>query len=242
MKPRRASAATAATAADTERAGGKEPEGITDDAGATRLDRLREQMQAAAGRVDRPKAASARDAAGGGEAGDAGSLFTPPAAQQQREGRRRRRPEPTPVQRALGLLTRREHSRKELTRKLTHRGVERDEAQAAVDKLREGGWQDDARFADSLLRSRAASGQGPIRIRAELGMHGLPREAVETVVSGYEGDWIANARDLVRRRFGQALAHDRAVQRKAAELLVRRGFAMDQIRAATRFDPDDEAW
>jgi len=30
------------------------------------------------------------------------------------EGRRRRRPEPTPLQRALSLLVRREHSRKEL--------------------------------------------------------------------------------------------------------------------------------
>ena len=32
--------------------------------------------------------------------------------------RRRRRPEPTPTQRALGLLTRREHSRTELQAKL----------------------------------------------------------------------------------------------------------------------------
>ena len=31
--------------------------------------------------------------------------------------KRRRRPEPSPTQRALGLLTRREHSRKELVRK-----------------------------------------------------------------------------------------------------------------------------
>ncbi|PAM41636.1 recombination regulator RecX, partial [Acinetobacter baumannii] len=34
-------------------------------------------------------------------------------------GRKRRVREQTPVQRALGLLVRREHSRKELTRKLT---------------------------------------------------------------------------------------------------------------------------
>jgi regulatory protein len=32
---------------------------------------------------------------------------------------------------------------------------------------------------------------------------------------------------------------DRAQQRKAAELLIRRGFGGDQIRAATRFDPDE---
>ena len=49
--------------------------------------------------------------------------------------RHRRRQEPTPVQRALGLLTRREHSRKELTRKLAARGVEKEDAQAAVARL-----------------------------------------------------------------------------------------------------------
>src|SRR6478735_6519133 len=48
---------------------------------------------------------------------------------------RRPRPEPTPAQRALGLLVRREHSRKELTRKLTARGVEQEAAVAAVDKM-----------------------------------------------------------------------------------------------------------
>ena len=46
-------------------------------------------------------------APGGG--GDAGTSSV---------GRRRRRPEPSPIERALGLLTRREHSRQELARKL----------------------------------------------------------------------------------------------------------------------------
>lgn len=153
--------------------------------------------------------------------------------------KRRRRPEPTPVQRALGLLTRREHSSRELTRKLTARGVEKDAARAAVDKLAQAGWQDDTRFAESLVRSRAMNGYGPIRIRAELGTHGLDREAVALAMDAFDGDWAENARDLVRRRFGAGITADRDRQRKAAEFLVRRGFAADQIRAATRFDPDE---
>ena len=67
--------------------------------------------------------------------------------------KRRRRPEPSPTQRALGLLTRREHSRQELARKLINRGVEAQEASAAINRLAEAGWQDDARFAASLVRS-----------------------------------------------------------------------------------------
>lgn len=65
---------------------------------------------------------------------------------------RKPRPQPTPVQRALGLLVRREHSRKELARKLTARGVETEDAIAAVERLASEGWQDDTRFACSLVR------------------------------------------------------------------------------------------
>jgi regulatory protein len=151
----------------------------------------------------------------------------------------RKRPELSPSQRALGLLVRREHSRKELTRKLAARGVEAEQAQAAVERMTAEGWQDDARFAELLVRSRANNGYGPLRIRAELGTHSLSREAIQAAMDGYEGDWAENARDQVRRRFGPAL-EDRAVQRKAAEFLIRRGFGGDHVRAATRFDPDDD--
>lgn len=152
---------------------------------------------------------------------------------------RRRRPPPTPTQRALGLLTRREHSRRELERKLTARGVDAGDAQAAVAKLADAGWQDDARFAESLLRSRIASGYGPRHIRAELGTHGLDDQAIEAAMASFEGDWSALARDLVRRRFGEAGPADLAQRRRAADLLARRGFDGDSIRSATRFDPEE---
>ncbi len=156
----------------------------------------------------------------------------------RRKGRRAGR-EQTPVQRALGLLTRREHSRKELARKLAWRGIEADEAEAAVERLADLGWQDDTRFAQSLVRSRAASGYGPVRIRAELGTHGLDREAVAQAMESFEGDWAQTARDLVQRRFGATL-NDIAARRKAADFLLRRGFDSASVRSATRFDPDDE--
>lgn len=152
---------------------------------------------------------------------------------------KRRRPELTPQQRALGLLVRREHSRKELARKLTSRGVQAEDAQAAVDRMTAEGWQDDARFAEQLVRSRANNGYGPLRIRAELGTHGLDREAVAAAMDSYDGDWGENARDLVRRRFPGG-ADDPVLRRKAADFLIRRGFSGDQVRAAARFDPDED--
>lgn len=153
--------------------------------------------------------------------------------------RKRRISEQTPVQRALGLLVRREHSRKELTRKLEARGIENEAAVAAVVKLSEAGWQDDTRFAENLVRIRANTGYGPFHIRAELGTHGLDSDQVAAAMDTFEGDWGENARDLVRRRFGEAGPQELPQRRKAADLLARRGFDGDTIRRATRYDPDD---
>lgn len=153
-------------------------------------------------------------------------------------GRRRSR-ELSPIQRALGLLTRREHSRKELTRKLVAKGVASEDVEVAVAKLAGAGWQDDVRFAESLVRNRVSGGYGPTHIRAELATHGLDRETIAAALDTFEGDWAGNARDLVRRRYGDGVADDLKLRRKAADLLMRRGFDAACIRAATRFDPDD---
>ncbi|WP_203321621.1 recombination regulator RecX [Pseudoxanthomonas beigongshangi] len=152
---------------------------------------------------------------------------------------RRSRPKQTPVQRALGLLTRREHSRRELERKLASRGVDAGEAKAAVERLASEGWQDDRRFAELLVRSRAGSGYGPLRIRAELATHGLDRDAIAAAMDTFDGDWTETACDLVRRRFGPAGLTDLAGRRKAADFLIRRGFDGGSVRAATRLDWED---
>ncbi len=152
---------------------------------------------------------------------------------------RRARREPTPVQRALGVLVRREQSRKELTRKLSARGVDPDAARAAVDKLADEGWQNDVRFAESLVRQRALSGYGPVHIRAELGTHGLDSDLIASAMAGWDGDWAENARELVCRRYGEAGPDGLEQRRKAAAMLARRGFPADCIRSATRYDPED---
>ncbi|QWP79393.1 recombination regulator RecX [Lysobacter sp. K5869] len=163
-----------------------------------------------------------------------GHLFDQSTSGPSRRERRRAPREQSPTQRALGLLVRREHSRKELTRKLTSRGLEREAVTEAVDRLAEAGWQDDARFAETLVRSRANNGYGPMHIRAELGTHGLDGEAIAAAMDAFEGDWLENARDLLRRRFGEDYGDDPARRRKAADLLMRRGFEMETIRIASR--------
>ena len=156
-------------------------------------------------------------------------------------GSRKRKPrELTPLQRALALLVRREHSRKELARKLGERGIDTEAALAAVDRLTDDGWQSDARFAEMLVRTRVAHGQGPVRIRAELGTHGLDQEKIEIALQGFEGSWFQAAQEVARRRFGMDLTlADVAQRRKVADFLYRRGFDGEVVRAVLSGNPQD---
>ena len=149
-------------------------------------------------------------------------------------------PEPTAYQRALGLLVRREHSRKELGRKLLSKGVDREDLDLALEKLRRQDFQNDARFAAALARSRSSSGYGPARIRAELGQHGLGREEIAQALDACERDWDAAARDLAARRFAGKDLDDPDLRRKAVDFLLRRGFEQKAAFAAVRARPDDE--
>jgi len=175
----------------------------------------------------------------GGEIRGPADGQTPDVATQ----RKPRRPEATPAQRALALLVRREHSRKELTRKLLARGIAEEDAAAAVTRMSNAGWQDDARFACSLARTRAAAGYGPQWIRAELASHGIPGVAIEAAFAALaesdDDDWASRAREFVHRRYGSAGQLSLVQQRKAADFLARRGFDGDCIRKATRFAADD---
>jgi regulatory protein len=148
--------------------------------------------------------------------------------------------EPTAYQRALGLLVRREHSRKELSRKLRAKGVEPDDLDVALEKLTRQDFQNDERFAAALARTRAASGQGPLRIRSELATHGLPRDTIEAALEACERDWSASASDLIVRRYAGKNLSDPAVRRKAVDFLLRRGFEQKSAFAAVRQSHGDD--
>lgn len=143
---------------------------------------------------------------------------------------------PTAYQKALSLLVRREHSRKELKRKLTQREIEPEEADSALERLGEQNFQNDARFAVALARTRASAGYGPQRIRSELGGHGVTSDEVEAALEACEADWLANARNALGRRYSAEKARDPTARRKAADFLFRRGFDHETVYAALKFE------
>jgi regulatory protein len=151
------------------------------------------------------------------------------------------KPKPTAYNKALGLLARREHSRRELRQKLDRGGYARDESADALDRLGEQHYQDDDRFAETLIRSRSAQGYGPMRLRAELKSHGLADARIRQLLDAAEVDWAGLAAGQLRRRYGTAGAADPAERARRAQFLLRRGFPAATVRDVTHADVDDAA-
>jgi regulatory protein len=130
---------------------------------------------------------------------------------------------------ALGLLARREHSRRDLKRKLAARGIDADSAEAALEELGRERYQSDERFAEAVVRHRAGAGYGPRHILAELGGHGIAAAAVRPLLDAY--DWADLGAALVRRKRRRG-AEPQAERQRLMGLLQRRGFPVEAIRAA----------
>ncbi|GAB2585117.1 regulatory protein RecX [Dyella jejuensis] len=148
---------------------------------------------------------------------------------------------PSAYDKALGLLARREHSRRELRQKLGHKGYAGDEAGEALDRLGEQNYQDDDRFAEALIRNRAGQGYGPMRLRAELKSHGLSDSRIRDLLGAADIDWGALAAVQLRRRYGGGGVADTAERARRAQFLLRRGFPAATVRDVTHTDVDDAA-
>ena len=151
------------------------------------------------------------------------------------------KPRRTAYDKALGLLARREHSRRELGAKLRQDGYAGEEAGAALDRLGEQHYQDDTRFAEVLLRSRVAQGYGPLRLQAELKSHGLADRRIRELLDAAEVDWAVLAAAQLRRRYGGAGSSDPAERARRAQFLLRRGFPAATVRSVTHAEVDDAA-
>ena len=74
--------------------------------------------------------------------------------------------------RAVGLLSRREHSRVELSRKLSAHAQSPEELSTLLDALAKEGWQSDQRFVQGFVHRKAGQ-QGLAKIAQELTHQGI---------------------------------------------------------------------
>ena len=129
--------------------------------------------------------------------------------------------------RALRLLSTREHSRAELERKLTRFEEEAGQLAKVLDALAAKDFINEERVVESVLHRRSAK-LGASRIKQELQSKGLAPQAVAQAMDALRGSELERAREVWRKKFGQAPV-DAAQRGKQMRFLASRGFGGDTI-------------
>lgn len=136
------------------------------------------------------------------------------------------------INKAVKLLTRREHSRSELRSKLLRYGFSSTAVDTAIAELANQNIQNDERFLENFVEAHISRGQGPLKIAAQLRSHGITREKILTILDEHAALWQESAIQVRERRFGTALPVDSKNRIAQGRFLAQRGFTTKQIRSA----------
>ena len=139
---------------------------------------------------------------------------------------------------AVDLLSRRDHSKKELIDKLRQKG-HGEYAYQAAEKLSEYGYIDDRRFAftfaEELIRLKS---YGKKRVEQELYRKGIDRDIISEVISECEFP-SEKLTELIERKYNRYLYDEKGVN-KTVNALLRLGYSYSEIRDAIREITDRE--
>jgi len=138
------------------------------------------------------------------------------------------RPGPSLKARAVAYLSRREHSRLELRRKLAAHGDDPAEIESVLDELQRLHWQSDERYAQAYAH-RTAGRQGAQRILGALRQQGLDENQLSSLRDSLRASEPERALDVWRRKFSAPPADAREYARQY-RFLAGRGFSGDVIR------------
>ena len=130
--------------------------------------------------------------------------------------------------RALRLLSQREHSRRELERKLAEHETEPGQLAKALDELQARGFISEERVVESVIHRRAAK-LGTARVKQELQAKGLSTEAMTEALEQLRGTELERAREVWARKFGEPATEPKERARQM-RFLISRGFAAEVVR------------
>ncbi len=134
----------------------------------------------------------------------------------------------------IQYLARREHSRQELTQKVSAKGFSRNDVVRVVEELAEQGLQSNARFVESYARSRVRKGFGPLRIQAELQQRGASDSPFEMAVEDIAGSWQDLLEQVYHKKYGAENTLDIKEKFKRSRFLQQRGFPIEMVQSLFR--------
>ena len=139
--------------------------------------------------------------------------------------------------RALRHLARREHTRKELARKLAPHAESGEALDALLDALVAKRQLSDARYAEARVHQLSRK-YGAARIALDLRGKGLSDEAVATATASSRASELERAVAILRRKF-RSPAVSREEHARRARFLQGRGFSCEVIRSALGLSSTD---
>ncbi|MDJ0956024.1 MAG: regulatory protein RecX [Arenicellales bacterium] len=138
--------------------------------------------------------------------------------------------------RAIGLLSRREHSEKELRAKLLRRGgTQADTIARVIQDLKQRDYLSDQRFTDMFVQSRMERGDGPLKIRHELESRGIAESTINQYLNQPDQVWEKILFKVWSKKFGEMMPSDYKEWARQARFLHSRGFSSELIRKVVSF-------
>ena len=148
---------------------------------------------------------------------------------------------PSLMGRALRYLSRREHSRQELRKKLLPYAESDIELDELMTKLEAQSWLSDERFAESLVR-RKSERYGSLKIVEELKQQGIEGDSLIEIKERLKVSDAMRAWELWQRKFDSAITKDPKEKSKQMRYLVSKGFPLSVVTKIVdgRFSPSEE--
>lgn len=150
----------------------------------------------------------------------------------------KKKPEVSLRARALQCLARREHSRAELSAKLSPHVQEGEDVEALLDDLAKRNWLSDERVTEQVVQHRR-SRFGTQRITHELRQKGIAEELISAALPELKEGELAAAREVWQRKFG-TLPLDNKEKAKQLRFLQSRGFGFEVISQVLRCESEIE--
>jgi regulatory protein len=142
--------------------------------------------------------------------------------------------------RAVGLLSRREHSRVELSRKLSAHAQSPEELSALLDSLAKEGWQSDQRFVQGFVHRKAGQ-QGLAKIAQELTQQGIEAGQVAQMRLELKDSELERAQSVWQKKFSMCGAPQNTTEyARQGRFLAARGFSHEVIHRVLKDPPECE--
>ena len=129
---------------------------------------------------------------------------------------------------ALDIISRREHSQKELTGKLLNKFSEEEIVNSVINNLVKKNLLNDTRYSEAYVVSRKRKGFGPKKIMYELIARGVIENIAYEAIEN-EGGWKDAALKAFNKKFKKGKALDFKELNKQKSFLQNRGFSFVEI-------------